>query len=365
MGGNQIGVEIAGWGKNLPQKVVKSSEIQKNINRHLPDEKKKDLDWIANHVGINQRHIASGDETVATMGAEAAKRALAKANHDPKDVDLIVCATSTPRNEFPASANIIQGLIEATNAVSHNLSAACTGFVFGVRDAYANIKSGLARNALVIGSEVMSKAVNWDKRGSSAVFGDGAGAVLLRATDLDKNQIKAFYTKSMPDQDADILVLARPPRFQYPFTEEHASKLADQADLSPQRSGSVFMQGRVVYNFAIEKMQESILAICNQMGIKPEDVDFVVPHQSNNQMITKAAENLGIGRERFVTNLKTVGNTSAASIPIAVAEAQNNGVFEKAKAAKINKTANPNAKLNLIYVGYGAGFNWGAFGAQI
>ncbi len=332
------GARIIGWGRAVPKRVVTNFDLEKLFD--TTDE------WITQRTGIKQRHIAdpAAGDSATSLGAEAAKKAIANAEKYSgvkiavEDIDLIICATATGDNLFPATSCLIQSAIGATNAAAFDMSAACTGFIFALNTAYNYIRSGQFKNIIVIGVDLMSKFVDWSDRSAAIIFGDGAGACLLTAVEAEQDYFNPFYIKSRGDTACSLFVpiIAN----QYPVA---AADIKDHPKM-------VYMDGRSVYEFAVKAVPEALEAACNQAGVKPEEIDYFIPHQANIRIIEGAAKRFKIPMNKFICNLDRFGNTSAASIPIALDEALELGLIKR----------EPGKKLKLAFVGFGAGLTWGA-----
>jgi 3-oxoacyl-[acyl-carrier-protein] synthase-3 len=284
--------------------------------------------WIVERTGIRERHIAADNETSGTMGAEAARMALRTAGLQASDIDLVICATCTPDGMFPGSSAIIQHAIGATNAGAFDVSAACTGFVSAFTVGAQFIDSGIYNRVLVVGSEVYSRILNWSDRGTCILFGDGAGAVVLERGDTGAS---GFVLKS--DGAAAHLLYARGP----------ASSPASMADAEGYY---VFMNGREVFKYAVRAMEDVTRQSVAAAGLAVDDITWVVPHQANQRILDAYAKGLGLPNERIVSNLASYGNTSSATIPIAMCEAWEDG---RIKAGD-----------NVVITAIGGGLTWGA-----
>jgi 3-oxoacyl-[acyl-carrier-protein] synthase-3 len=256
-------------------------------------------EWIATRTGIKRRHITPRDTDLkaSELGAVAVKRALDKAGLTPQDIDGIICATFTPDNFFPSTACKIQALTGCTNAFAYDVSAACAGFVYALTTANSLIVSGAANNIIVVGSEVISKTLDWKDRTTCILFGDGAGAVVLRGTDDESRGV--LSTKLLSDGTlGDILVL-------------------------PSRGPdtTMKMKGNEVFKHAVRMMSEVSQKALDSVGFTVDDVDLLIPHQANIRIIQAVASHLSVPLEKVVTNVERYGNTSSASIPLALEEA--------------------------------------------
>lgn len=319
--------QIVGWGSYVPEKVITNHDLEQIVDT-------KD-EWIRTRTGIEQRHIAaSPTETSATLGIRAARKALDMADVHPNKVDLIICATSSPEHTFPSTASIIQDGLGAVNAGAFDLSAACSGFVYGLSMARGHILAGDAEYVLVIGAETLSRIVDWTDRGTCVLFGDGAGAVLVAASDVPGG-IQATVLGS-DGSGAELLTLP-------------AGGSAMPASLETVSSGAHYikMDGRAVFRFAVRVMADATREVLAKAGLSVDDVDLVIPHQANQRIIQNSVlKQLKIPEDKVFVNLQKYGNTSTASIPIALCEA--------IEAGKVHPDD------NLVFVGFGAGLTWAA-----
>lgn len=320
---------IVGWGSYLPEKVLTNDDIALLVN--TTDE------WIRSRTGIHRRHIANEHETAATMGFEAAARALAIAGIHPQQVDMIIVATSTSSNSFPASASLVQDYLGAQNASAFDLSAACSGFVYGMGMATQAIATGFINTAVVIGSETMSRVLDWNDRATCILFGDGAGAVVLSGSSIPGGVMAT--TLGSDGSGADLLKLPMVYRNPVPTLAPSFYRNSYQANV-------VSMNGRQVFRFATKIIAESVLKVVAEAELTMDDVALIMPHQANTRIIETAAKRLGISPDKFYINVDDVANTSAASIPIALADAVKNGRLQPDD--------------NVVFIGFGGGLSWGA-----
>jgi 3-oxoacyl-[acyl-carrier-protein] synthase-3 len=291
---------LAGCGGYLPERVVTNDELSRTID--TSDE------WIRERTGIRQRHFASKHETAAFMGTEAARAALADAGAVPADVDAIILATSTPDQAFPATALRVQAALGVTSGFGFDLSAACAGFIYGLSVADSMIRTGQTRGVLVIGSEVYSRILNWQDRGTCVLFGDGAGAVFLRASDVSDDDRRGVLSTHIHAQGTlgDILYV-------------------DGAVGQPDKPGHLVMNGREVFRHAVTRLAEAVEEALAANGLTHADVDWLVPHQANSRIIDAMGRKLKLPPERVVMTVDRHANTSAASVPLALAEARADG----------------------------------------
>lgn len=320
---------IIGWGMSVPSKVLTNDEISKMVDTN--DE------WIRDRTGIRERRIADERQSSASLGAEAAIAALKVADLLPTDLDLIICATSTPEHIFPATACIIQDKIGATKAGAFDLSAACSGFIYGLTMASQAIRSGANKNVLVIGTETLSRFIDWKDRNTCILFGDGAGAFILQASE----QVGGAYGAVMHSDGSGGDLLTIP-----------AGGSRNPTTELTLRTGMHFihMDGKEVFRFATRVMAGATIEAVEKSGWKLEDLSLIVPHQANQRIIEAAARSLKMPMDKFMVNLDRYGNTSTASIPIAAVEAVQQGKLK------------PGDKV--VFVGFGAGLTWGALAAE-
>ena len=313
---------IAGCGSALPQRVMTNADISKIVD--TSDE------WIVERTGIKSRHIAGEGETTRTLDTEAARRALAHAGIDAGEVDLIVLATATPDQTFPATATLVQADLGITRGAAFDVQAVCSGFVYGLTVADAMIKAGQSSCALVIGSETFSRILDWTDRGTCVLFGDGAGAVVLKA-------------ETHPDTTASPGLL---------MSKIHSDgRYSDKlyVDGGPSTTGTVGhlrMEGREVFKHAVVNIASVMEEAMTAAGVKPSDVDWFVPHQANRRILEGTARKLGIREDRIIMTLDRHGNTSAASIPLAFDAAVKDGRIAKGDL--------------VLFEAMGGGFTWGA-----
>ena len=287
-------------------------------------------EWITQRTGIRQRHIAADDETTASLGEQAARNALAAADLSPADIDLIVLATSTPNNTFPATAVEIQQRLGMAHGFAFDVQAVCTGFVYALTTADLYVRSGMAKHVLVIGSETFSRILDWTDRTTCVLFGDGAGALVLGAQEgsggLDDRGILSSSLRS---------------------DGSHKEKL--YVDGGPSTTGSVGklrMEGREVFKHAVAMITDVVEAALAKGGVSADDLDWFVPHQANKRIIDASARKLGIAEEKVVITVDHHGNTSAASVPLALAEAVADGRIKPGDL--------------VLLEAMGGGFTWGA-----
>lgn len=320
---------IVGWGSYLPEKVLTNDGIAGIVD--TSDE------WIYTRTGIKERRIANQHETTSMMAFEAAAEALAVANIHPTQIDLIIVATSTPSHMFPSTASQVQDYLGASKAGAFDLSAACTGFIYALSMGVSSIVSGASEIVLVIGAETMSRVLDWRDRGTCILFGDGAGAVVLRGLQVPGGVMASSLGSD--GSGADLLYLPVSYRTQVPGVNSSPS-------LNGHALNTIKMNGRQVFRFATRAIVESVQETVQKAGLSLDDIDLVVPHQANTRIIDTAAKRLKMPREKFFMNVDATGNTSAASIPLALCAAVEEGRLK------------PGA--NVVFVGFGGGLTWGA-----
>jgi 3-oxoacyl-[acyl-carrier-protein] synthase-3 len=314
---------IVGWGKYAPAKVLTNFDLEKMVE--TSDE------WIVARTGIRQRHVASEGETTTTMSVEASRAALERADLKPEDLDLIILATTSPDHLLPAASSMVQDALGA-RCGAFQLQAGCTGFVYGLAAAQAFISTGLHKNILVIGTETISRNVDWKDRETCVLFGDGAGAVIVQACD-EPTGVLSFVLGS-DGSGAEHLKI----------------RLGVHEVMTPEAiargDNFIHMNGREVFKFATRVMSQAALEAINQAGMSLADIDLLIPHQANLRIIELAARHLNLPMDKVLVNIQNYGNTSAASIPIALVEAIELGRVKEGDT--------------LCLVGFGAGLTWAA-----
>lgn len=313
---------VRGFGTALPKRVMTNRDFESIVE--TSDE------WIAQRTGIRQRHIAADGETTASLGAAAARAALASAEMTPDDIDLIILATSTPDNTFPATAVNVQNRLGMTHGAAFDVQAVCTGFVYGLTTADLYLRGGMARRALVIGAETFSRILDWTDRTTCVLFGDGAGALVMEAVEGDG---------TIEDRGVLTAHLRSDGR--------HMDKLfVDGGPSSTGTVGHLRMEGREVFKHAVSFITDVIEDAYAATGLSSGDVDWFVPHQANKRIIDASARKLGIAPEKVVVTVDRHGNTSAASIPLALAMAAGDGRIRQGDL--------------VLLEAMGGGFTWGS-----
>lgn len=321
---SQIKAAVTGVGAYVPDKVLTNADFEKMVD--TSDE------WITQRTGIKERHVVAESDSTASMSTEAGRRACRAAGIDPSELDLIICGTITPETLCPSSACYIQRDLGATDAAAFDLSAACSGFVYGVSIASRFIEAGQFSKCLIIGAETLTRFTDYDDRGSCILFGDGAGAIVLEPTTDPTKGVQ--YTVMHADGNG----------WDYIWLPAGGAKLPASQQTVTDHLHYLKMRGRDVYKFAIEKMQWLLADCMTACNLSADDIDLVVPHQVNIRIIKSAAEKLNFPLEKVYVNIDRYGNTSAASIPIALDEA--------VRAGRIGDGS------MVLLIAFGAGLTW-------
>ncbi len=320
-------IVIAGTGSYVPEKTVSNDDLAKFLD--TSDE------WIFERSGIRRRHIAADGEAASDMALVAAKNALENAGIAAADIDLVIVTTVNPDMMFPSTACLLQAKLGIRNNIPcFDLSAACSGFVYGTEVATRMMQSGLYKNALVVSSEKMSSIVDWTDRSTCVLFGDGAGAVVLSASDAENTGILGTVLGA---DGSDTAMLRMP---------AGGSLIPTSAETVEKRLHFVQMDGREVFKHAVKIMQEKALEVLDLCKVPSEKVSLLIPHQANTRIIESVAKRLKIPSEKVYVNIENYANTSSASIPIALDEAARNGKIKKGDY--------------VLFVAFGAGLTWGA-----
>ena len=321
----RLGISLTGTGSAVPSAYLDNDQLSHVVA--TSDE------WIKTRTGICRRHLLSPSESLTDIATQAAQRAIAMAGLAPEALDLIILATSTPDDSF-GSASLIQAQLGATRAVAFDLTAACSGFVFGLVTAAQFIRTGVYQNILLIGADALSRWVDWSDRGTCVLFGDAAGAVILQASEYDHLLGFQLHTDGTQNHHLNLRYQAK------------AKTLVDDFCIGQGTYQSVKMNGQEVYRFAIQKVPEVIEKALFQAGFTVDQVDWLLIHQANQRIIDTVAERLKIPGEKVISNIAKYGNTSAASIPLALDEATRHGQLQPGGILAIS--------------GFGAGLSWGA-----
>ncbi len=317
---------VLGSGSAVPPRIVTNDELSLTVD--TTDE------WITQRTGIRERRVTAPDETSSTLGAEAAKKALAAAAIEGSSIDLVVCATTSPDYPWPSVACLIQDAVGATTAGAFDLSAACAGFTYALSVGGAMISAGNAKRVLVVGADTLTKQVDWTDRGTCILFGDGAGAVILEGQENSERGL--IDSVLFADGSGTKHLLIEGGGGRYPKGKPYSEGVRD----------TIYMAGREVYRFGVNAMPDACEKLLARTGLTPADVDLFVPHQANVRIIDSAAERLGIPKDKVFVNLERYGNTSGASIPLALDEAVQQGRLKPG--------------MLVMTVGFGGGLAWGA-----
>jgi 3-oxoacyl-[acyl-carrier-protein] synthase-3 len=321
-----IDVCIAGTGSYVPDRILTNAELAATVD--TSDE------WIFTRTGIRERRIAAPDEATSHMATHAARRALEQAGLAPEDLELIIIATITPDTPTPATACYVQQRLGASRAVAFDISAACSGFLYAMKISKRLIADGSFNNALIIGAEKLSSITNWEDRSTCVLFGDGAGAAVLRRAQPGEGAIVA--TEMGTDGNLTHLLKVPGGGSACPIT---CSNVNDHLH-------TLYMQGKEVFKIAVNRMKEAAEKVIERAGWQPEDIACVIPHQANRRIIDAIADRLAVPNERVFVNLDKYGNTSAAAVAIALDEANRTGAFKRGD--------------HIVLVVFGAGLTWAA-----
>ena len=314
-------IRISGTGSALPKKILTNDDLSKIVETNV--------EWISSRTGIRERRIAGEGESVVTMGSEAARRALENAGANAGEMDLILVATCSGESYFPSTACQIQAEIHADHAVAFDISAACSGFLFALHTAQAYLSMGVYKKALVIGTETLSRVVDWTDRGTCVLFGDGAGACVVEASEIGLMNVVQHSDGSQ----GEVLI-------------SHASTFPTPSEQQGHPAVPLQMDGQAVFKFAVKTVPQCITEVLEQAGVHPEEIKYFVLHQANKRIIQSVAKRLKVEEEKFPVNLDRRGNTSAASIPILLDEMNRDGMLTRGDL--------------LVLSGFGAGLTWAA-----
>jgi len=317
-------VGIFGSGKYLPEKILSNLELAKMVD--TSDE------WIVSRTGIRERRIAPEGVTCCDLAVEAGRLALADAGVKPEEVDLVLLGTITPDTILPAASCLVQQKLGCTRAFAFDLTAACTGFVYGITTAWQYIATGQCDTVLVIGAEVLSRVMDYTDRSTCVIFGDGAGAFVLRPTQGEHRLLAACLGSEGNEEVMSI------PASGSRCPASHATV--------DGRQHFVKMKGNSIFRFAVKTMVDVVEQVCEKIGCKVSDIDLLVPHQVNQRILETSSEKLGLPISKFYVNIEKYGNTSAASVPIAFDEAWKAGRLETGDL--------------VVIVAFGGGLTWGA-----
>lgn len=317
------GARLLGSGSALPERVLTNAELAENID--TSDE------WIIERTGIRQRHIAGEGETTSTLATDAARAAIADAGIEPESIDLIILATATPDNTFPATATKVQNALGCNGGIAFDVHAVCSGFLYALTTADSLLRTGQAKRALVIGAETFSRILDWEDRTTCVLFGDGAGAVVLEAPqDGSPSDIPSGVIASRLHADG----------------AQHDLLYVDGGPSTTQTVGHLRMKGREVFRHAVVNLAQVLHEVIEDAGISVSDIDWVVPHQANARILDATAKKLGIPAEKVIVTVDRHANTSAASVPLAFDAARKDGRIKPGDL--------------VMFEAMGGGFTWGA-----
>lgn len=326
---------ISGWGMSVPERILTNKDLEAIVETSD--------DWIRTRTGIHERRIAGEGESTTHLAVRAAQKALAVADLLPTDIDLIIVATSTPEHVFPSTASLVQDRLGASRAGAFDLSAACSGFVYGMDLASSKIRCGDMDHILVIGAETMSRVLNWSDRGTCILFGDGAGAVVVSAS----KKPGGILSSTLRSDGSGWEMLGVPTiGSRDTFLQEKMEEMAEADDDTRYAMHRLHMNGREVFRFATRVINDSIKDVLRQANIELSNLSLIIPHQANQRILEAAARGLKVPVETFYSNVARYGNTSAASIPIALCEAIEEGRVRVGD--------------NLVFIGFGGGLTWAA-----
>ena len=308
---------VAGVGSYLPRRVVTNDEMATIVDTN--DE------WIVERTGISQRYIAGEGECTSDLAPEAGRRAIENAGMQPADIDLVIVATTTPDETFPATAVKVQAALGITRGAAFDIQAVCSGFVYGLSVADNLIRGGMAKNLLLIGAETMSRILDWEDRGTCVLFGDGAGAVVLRGEVGERGVISSKLRSD---------------------GTKHDMLYVDGGPSSTQTTGKLRMQGKDVFKHAVKNLADIVEEVFEGTNLSPSDIDWIVPHQANRRILDATAKKLGIDPAKVIVTVQDHGNTSAASVPLALDRAVRDGRIKRGDL--------------VVLEAMGGGFTWGA-----
>ena len=313
-----------GVGHYVPDRVLSNGDLERMLDTN--DE------WITTRTGIERRHLSADSEAASDLGIRAAQMALERSGLDPGEIDCYVVATVTPDFAFPATAAIVASALGARDKAAFDMEIGCSGFVYGLSVVSALVRSGVHRRVMLIGAETLSKITDYTDRATAILFGDGAGAVIVERAEEDSLLGVDFGSDG-----------SRP---EVLFLPTGGSRRAVDADVIAERSNYIKMQGRETFKYAVTKMVESANVALDQAELSVADISLLIPHQANKRIIDAAARQLGIAPDKVYVNIQNYGNTSAASIPIALSEAYEKNLMKNGDV--------------VVFLAFGAGLSWGA-----
>ncbi len=320
---NKISVGITGIGSYVPENVMTNDDLAKMVDTNH--------EWIVSRTGIEERRIADKDQPTSDLATKASLKALEDASIAPEELDLIIVATATPDYIFPSTAAMVQKDIGATKAAAFDISVGCSGFVYGLVTGANFISSGMYKKVLVIGAETLSKIVDWEDRNTCVLFGDGAGACILEPCDESFGILSSELGSD--GVKGDVLIVPG-----------GGSKNPATAETVKNKLHAIRMDGKEVFKFAVRVMEQSSMRVLESAGLSKEELDFMISHQANSRIIDAAMKKLGLSKDKTHVNLTKYGNTSAASVPVALDEAVKSELIKKGD--------------NLLLIAFGAGLSW-------
>jgi 3-oxoacyl-[acyl-carrier-protein] synthase-3 len=326
---------ITGTGGYLPSTVFTNADWEKRVDTSS--------EWIIDRTGIHSRHIAASNETASSMATMAAKRALEQSDTSPEEIQLIIVATGTPDKIFPATACLVQKNLKIPTCIAFDVQAACTGFVYALSIADQYIKSGAIKKALVIGSELMSRIIDWSDRNTCVLFGDGAGAVVLSASDEPGIYSTDLYAQGSLEE---ILTLDNMQLGDHTACVEGLQKVENNNLSLNELYPYIKMQGQKVFKVAVTKLGDLVTEALKKNNLSVDEIDWLIPHQANIRIIQATADKLGMSMDKVICTVATHSNTSSASIPLALDTAVRDGRVKKGQ--------------NLLFEAFGGGLTWGS-----
>ncbi len=313
-------------GHYVPERVLSNADLERILDTSD--------DWIVTRTGMRERRYSAPDQSSSDLGTEAARHALERAGLEPGDIDLYVVATVTPDYQFPATACIIAAKLGAVGKPAFDIEIACSGFIYALPMAASFVRAGVFRRVMVVGVETLSNVTNMSDRGTAILFGDGAGAVVVERAEAAAD---SFLTCELGSDGSNPPLL---------YIAAGGSRSPMTAELLEQKKDKIEMSGREIFRYAVTKMVETSKIVLARAGLSTADVDWLIPHQANARIIEAAAKRLGIGREKIIMNIERFGNTSSASIPIALSETIDAGLLKSGQL--------------IVFTGFGGGLSWGS-----
>ncbi|HHW56510.1 MAG TPA: ketoacyl-ACP synthase III [Clostridia bacterium] len=319
----KIAAGVLGTGSYAPEKILTNFDLEKMVD--TSDE------WITTRTGIKERRIADSSQATSDLAIEAAKKALEDAKLTAEEIDMIIVATVTPDMNFPSTACIVQANLGAVNAAAFDISVGCSGFIYGLAIAQQFVETGMYNKILIIGAETLSKITNWKDRNTCVLFGDGAGAAVIGRVESGYGILSTYLGTDGTGG-------------KYLYMPAGGSRMPASEETVKKNLHTIFMEGQEVFKFAVKVMDSATIEALNRCGLKPEDIDMLIPHQANTRIIEAARKRLKLSNDKVYINLDKYGNTSAASVAIALDEAYRKGLIKKGDV--------------ILTVAFGAGLTW-------